>query len=146
LNVAENISFLFPQHLQDAHSASPAPLNSSSEKIVRIPRFPLVGSARTLLSLSTGPPMNRTILPLPLLALAFTTLVQAEDLSGAEGDDSFKVPLSAEERGLIRDWIARAGSADPAPSSEKPMTEEKKGGNYPRPRPRYRRDRGGQGR
>ena len=44
--------------------------------------------------------------------------------SGAEGDDTFKEPLSPDEQGLIRDWIVQLGSATPAP--EKPMTEEKK--------------------
>jgi len=44
--------------------------------------------------------------------------------SGAEGDETFKAPLSDDEQGLIRDWIAQLGSATPAP--EKPMTEEKK--------------------
>jgi len=46
--------------------------------------------------------------------------------SGAEGDDSYKAPLTAEEQTLIRDWIAQAGSATPASAPAKPMTEEKK--------------------
>ena len=46
--------------------------------------------------------------------------------SGAEGEDSYKAPLTAEEQTLIRDWIAQAGSATPAPAPAKPMTEEKK--------------------
>lgn len=45
--------------------------------------------------------------------------------SGAEGDDSFKVPLTAEEQTLIRDWIAQADGAAPAPAPSKPMTETK---------------------
>ena len=43
--------------------------------------------------------------------------------SGAEGDDSYKAPLTAEEQTLIRDWIAQSGSGTPAPG--KPMTETK---------------------
>ena len=46
--------------------------------------------------------------------------------SGAEGDDSYKAPLTAEEQTLVRDWIAQAGSATPAPAPAKSMTEEKK--------------------
>jgi len=46
--------------------------------------------------------------------------------SGTEGADTFKAPLSAEEQGLIRDWIAQAGDTNPAPAPAKPMTEEKK--------------------
>jgi hypothetical protein len=46
--------------------------------------------------------------------------------SGAEGDDSYKAPLTAEEQTLIRDWIAQAGDTDPAPAPAKSMTEEKK--------------------
>ena len=46
--------------------------------------------------------------------------------SGAEGDDSYKAPLTAEEQTLIRDWIAQAGSATPASAPAKSMTEEKK--------------------
>ncbi len=38
--------------------------------------------------------------------------------SGAEGDESFRAPLAAEEQTLIRDWIAQLGGAAPA----KPMT------------------------
>jgi hypothetical protein len=137
--------------------------------------------------------MNRTFLPLPLLAFALLLPVQAEDLtpkvkalfeakckechhpdteddfpylhegfdlaelieeemitkgnpdesaifrrvsmdptskkrmpksSGAEGDDSYKAPLTAEEQTLIRDWIAQTASGTPAP--EKPMTETTK--------------------
>lgn len=41
--------------------------------------------------------------------------------SGAEGDESYKAPLTAEEQTLICDWIAQTGSGTPAP--EKPMTE-----------------------
>ena len=46
--------------------------------------------------------------------------------SGAEGDDSYKAPLTAEEQTLIRDWIAQAGDTAPAPAPAKSMTEEKK--------------------
>jgi hypothetical protein len=46
--------------------------------------------------------------------------------SGAEGDDSYKAPLTGEEQTLVRDWIAQAGSATPAPAPAKSMTEEKK--------------------
>lgn len=44
--------------------------------------------------------------------------------SGGEGDESFRAPLSAEEQGLIRDWIVQLGSGIPAPP--KPMTETPK--------------------
>lgn len=44
--------------------------------------------------------------------------------SGAEGDESFKAPLTAEEQGLVRDWIVSLGGSAPAPS--KPMTEAAK--------------------
>ena len=46
--------------------------------------------------------------------------------SGAEGDDSYKAPLTAEEQTLIRDWIAQASDTAPAPAPAKSMTEEKK--------------------
>jgi hypothetical protein len=46
--------------------------------------------------------------------------------SGAEGDDSYKAPLTAEEQTLIRDWIAQTGDTAPAPAPAKSMTEEKK--------------------
>jgi hypothetical protein len=46
--------------------------------------------------------------------------------SGAEGDDSYKAPLTAEEQTLIRDWIAQAGDTAPPPAPAKSMTEEKK--------------------
>jgi hypothetical protein len=39
--------------------------------------------------------------------------------SGAEGDDSYKAPLTAEEQTLIRDWIAQAGDTAPAPAPAK---------------------------
>ena len=46
--------------------------------------------------------------------------------SGAEGDDSYKAPLTPEEQTLIRDWIAQADDTAPAPAPAKSMTEEKK--------------------
>ncbi|MDH4410378.1 MAG: hypothetical protein QE273_12250 [Verrucomicrobiales bacterium] len=46
--------------------------------------------------------------------------------SGAEGAETFKAPLSAEEQTLVRDWIAQAGDTAPAPAPAKSMTEEKK--------------------
>jgi hypothetical protein len=57
--------------------------------------------------------------------------------SGAEGDEKYKAPLSADEQSLIRDWIVQTGSASPAPAPapapEKPMTEEKKEEASPAP-------------
>jgi cytochrome c5 len=44
--------------------------------------------------------------------------------SGAEGDESFKAPLTADEQGLIREWIVSLASATTAPA--KPMTETTK--------------------
>lgn len=43
--------------------------------------------------------------------------------SGTEGDKSFKAPLTADEQGLVREWIVSLASAAPAPA--KPMTETK---------------------
>ena len=36
--------------------------------------------------------------------------------SGAEGDEKYKAPLTADEQALVRDWIAQIGSASPAPA------------------------------
>jgi mono/diheme cytochrome c family protein len=53
--------------------------------------------------------------------------------SGAEGDDSYKAPLTAEEQTLIRDWIAQTGDTAPAPAPASVVTAtvEDKVGEFP---------------
>jgi len=55
--------------------------------------------------------------------------------SGAEGDDSYKAPLTAGEQTLIRDWIAQTGDTAPvpapAPASVVTATVEDKVGEFP---------------
>lgn len=42
---------------------------------------------------------------------------------GAEGDDSFRPPLSEEDRELVRDWIAQLGSSAPDAAADTSVTQ-----------------------
>ncbi|HRQ89658.1 MAG TPA: hypothetical protein PLA50_12730, partial [Bacteroidia bacterium] len=53
--------------------------------------------------------------------------------AGAEGDDSYRPPLTADEQKLVKDWIAQLGQATPAPETKPEPKPESKPETKPAP-------------
>jgi len=60
------------------------------------------------------------------VALEPTSKKRMPKSSGAEGDEGYRPPLTAEEQGLIRDWIAQLGGAAPEPAKTNTATASAK--------------------
>lgn len=60
------------------------------------------------------------------VALEPTSKKRMPKSSGAEGDEGHRPPLTAEEQGLIRDWIAQLGGAAPEPAKTNTATASAK--------------------